>query len=431
MVVPHGAGKPRQIELHISVIFLVLVGWTSITFLGTYLSAQRIDYWRSQISNQVLKMKVKYLMSEIDRSRGFLDEVKQIEVSLREMLHLNNEAKNAGRKTHKKKAKLATGGPSLDEQNDITQILTKITPDLTWRRVVEKVSLFKSEARTRVSSYDRLSDWLIGQRRLYLAKPQGWPCPGRRTSHFGKRLDPFNGTEMFHFGVDIAGPTGTPIRATADGTVRMASWQSGYGKLVVLQHDFGYSSRYAHNYKILVRVGDKIKRGQIISLMGDTGKSSGTHCHYEVWKNNNRKNPYAFMIGGGVRYQRIIPVARRKITFKNRLNGGLMFSFKTTHSKLEAIIGPETEVEGSIRTSQSIRVDGKIKGGVNAESVVIGPNGVVLGDISANHVTVGGRIKGNISAVTLLDLLQTGQILGDIKTNKLIIADGASFEGIF
>lgn len=103
-------------------------------------------------------------------------------------------------------------------------------------------------------------------------------------------------------------------------------------------------------------------------------------------------------------------------------------SEKTT-SKLETVVGPATELEGDIRTNESIRIDGKVKGGVTADCVIIGQNGVILGDISANKVTVGGRVKGNISASSTLELLRQGQILGDIRTHTLVIADGATFEG--
>lgn len=99
------------------------------------------------------------------------------------------------------------------------------------------------------------------------------------------------------------------------------------------------------------------------------------------------------------------------------------------HTKIETVVGAETEIEGSLRTNKSIRVDGKLKGGINAESVIIGEHGIVLGDVTANRVTVAGRVKGNIAAASNLELLAKGQILGDIRTSKLIIADGATFEG--
>lgn len=102
---------------------------------------------------------------------------------------------------------------------------------------------------------------------------------------------------------------------------------------------------------------------------------------------------------------------------------------KKSTSKIETIIGPGTEMEGNLRTAESIRIDGKIKGEVSAESVILGASGVVLGDISANRVVVAGRVKGNVSATASLELLPKGQLLGDIRTNKLVISDGATFEG--
>jgi cytoskeletal protein CcmA (bactofilin family) len=104
-------------------------------------------------------------------------------------------------------------------------------------------------------------------------------------------------------------------------------------------------------------------------------------------------------------------------------------SEKKSTAKIESFIGAGTEIEGNIRTNEVVRVDGRIKGEVTAESVVIGQNGVILGDISANKVTVAGKVKGNISASSTLELLATGHVIGDLRTNKLIIADGACFEG--
>ncbi|MBV9079646.1 MAG: polymer-forming cytoskeletal protein [Elusimicrobia bacterium] len=102
---------------------------------------------------------------------------------------------------------------------------------------------------------------------------------------------------------------------------------------------------------------------------------------------------------------------------------------KEANPKLETIIGPGTEFEGNLQTSESIRVDGKIKGEIKAEYVVVGENGAVLGDITASRVTIAGKVKGNVAAAAMLELLPTGQVIGDIRSNKLIISDGATFEG--
>ncbi len=112
------------------------------------------------------------------------------------------------------------------------------------------------------------------------------------SSRFGSRDDPFTFLKRTHCGIDFVGPTNTKIHATADGTVTLVKEsRRGYGKEVVVSHSFGYSTRYAHLNKILVVDGQKVKRGQVIGLMGNTGRSTGTHLHYEVRLNNRPINP--------------------------------------------------------------------------------------------------------------------------------------------
>jgi cytoskeletal protein CcmA (bactofilin family) len=106
-----------------------------------------------------------------------------------------------------------------------------------------------------------------------------------------------------------------------------------------------------------------------------------------------------------------------------------MFSKPKNTPKIETVIGAETELEGNINTRQSLRVDGKVKGEVNAISAIIGEFGVVTGDVTAGTITVAGKVKGNITARESIELLAKAQILGDIRTSKLIISDGACFEG--
>ncbi|MEL6643424.1 MAG: DUF5930 domain-containing protein [Pseudomonadota bacterium] len=117
----------------------------------------------------------------------------------------------------------------------------------------------------------------------------------RFTSPFGPRRDPFNGSRRMHNGVDFAAGHGTPILATADGTVIRAGWASGYGRLVTIRHDFGFETRYAHLARIRVNVGDKVSRGDRIGDMGNSGRSTGTHLHYEVRIDGDPVNPMKFI----------------------------------------------------------------------------------------------------------------------------------------
>jgi murein DD-endopeptidase MepM/ murein hydrolase activator NlpD len=116
------------------------------------------------------------------------------------------------------------------------------------------------------------------------------------TSGFGVRSDPFRHSAAMHPGIDLSGPMGTPIYATADGTVLRAGWNSGgYGNLVELDHGRGITTRFGHLSAILVRAGERIIRGQLIGRMGSTGRSTGSHLHYEVRIDNRPVNPIPFM----------------------------------------------------------------------------------------------------------------------------------------
>jgi murein DD-endopeptidase MepM/ murein hydrolase activator NlpD len=120
----------------------------------------------------------------------------------------------------------------------------------------------------------------------------------RFTSPFGYRKDPKGAGRRMHSGVDFAGAPGTAIYATADGVVTHAGWQSGYGKLVKIKHAFGIETRYAHNSKIRVKVGQRVSRGDRISDMGATGRVTGTHLHYEVRIGGNAVNPMTYIKAG-------------------------------------------------------------------------------------------------------------------------------------
>jgi murein DD-endopeptidase MepM/ murein hydrolase activator NlpD len=118
------------------------------------------------------------------------------------------------------------------------------------------------------------------------------------TSNFGVRSDPFRGTAAMHAGVDIPGPIGTPIYATADGIIARAERSGGYGNLVEVNHGKGIETRYGHLSRIIVAPNARVKRGQLIGLMGSTGRSTGSHLHYEVRIDGRAVNPVPFLTTG-------------------------------------------------------------------------------------------------------------------------------------
>jgi len=126
--------------------------------------------------------------------------------------------------------------------------------------------------------------------------PEGRPVSdGWLSSYFGYRTDPFTGRPEFHEGVDIAGKMGEPVVAVAAGVVTYAGKRSGYGNLVEISHGNGFVTRYGHNSAILVAVGDTVSKGQAVALMGSTGRSTGPHVHFEVWRGGKAVNPIKYL----------------------------------------------------------------------------------------------------------------------------------------
>ena len=125
--------------------------------------------------------------------------------------------------------------------------------------------------------------------------PTLWPVVGRITSAFGERIDPFNGEGAYHRGVDISSTYGTPIVAPADGVVLFAARDSGYGRMIEIDHGQGVMTRYGHLSGFVVSPGQSVRRGEIIGYVGDSGRSTGPHLHYEVWLHDAPVNPYKYL----------------------------------------------------------------------------------------------------------------------------------------
>ena len=155
----------------------------------------------------------------------------------------------------------------------------------------------KDQIKLTMESVGEIKDYLSLQKDLYLATPKGWPVAGRISSPYGYREHPQTGLQDFHSGMDIASDPGTPVKATADGIVSFSGWSGGSGNLVALEHGLGFSTYYAHNRLVIVKAGQKVKRGDILGYVGSTGNSTGPHLHYEIWKEGRSLNPSTYIEG--------------------------------------------------------------------------------------------------------------------------------------
>jgi len=152
------------------------------------------------------------------------------------------------------------------------------------------------QAKFQRSSFYDIACNLEKQAALQSGTPSIMPTSGWVTSCFGFRRDPFTGRSTFHEGLDIVGIPGQPIIATASGTVVIAGAYQNWGQVVEIDHGKGLHSFYAHNASVKVRVGDKVKRGQTIALLGSTGRSTGYHCHYGIKLNGNWVDPRKYIL---------------------------------------------------------------------------------------------------------------------------------------
>jgi murein DD-endopeptidase MepM/ murein hydrolase activator NlpD len=159
----------------------------------------------------------------------------------------------------------------------------------------QQINALKLAIELRREAQDEIHSLLTEQYSQQSSTPKGWPTKGWLTSYFGVREGPFDGRDRMHEGLDIAANTGTTVRATADGVVVKATTDSTFGKVVMIDHGYGYRTIYAHNSRLRVKTGARVKRGEKIAEVGNTGRSTGPHLHYEVHLNGVAVNPRKFL----------------------------------------------------------------------------------------------------------------------------------------
>jgi murein DD-endopeptidase MepM/ murein hydrolase activator NlpD len=183
-------------------------------------------------------------------------------------------------------AEPAVGGPGSAEATESVSY-----PD--FLSILDELSAGINDREQKLSVLESL---LMSRSLSERVKPSGRPVEdGWLSSTYGKRNDPFTGKQEFHKGVDFAGKKGAEVVVVGDGVVTWAGERSGYGNLIEVSHGDGYVTRYGHNQKHLVNVGDTVRKGQQIALMGSTGRSTGPHVHFEVMRDGKTVNPAKYI----------------------------------------------------------------------------------------------------------------------------------------
>lgn len=274
MIIPNKYGKSKSVAIprwSIAALFLILfsIAAVLIIFFTDY-SAAKNQNIKSMKDIEVLKkqnitqeQELKSYEEIEDKLLLKFEELKKIEDQLKIRLNSNLEISTA-------------------------KAVTLSSNHVNFQEIDETI-------RNLYSLIDRYDKKVAEEKRI----PNVLPCYGRISSYFGTRVNPVSrGRSEVHHGIDITNSYKTPIKASADGIVEYAGWLSGYGYTVIINHRNGYQSLYGHNSKLLVKQNQSVKRGQTISLMGSTGRSTGTHVHFEVRFNGNPINPLTITKGG-------------------------------------------------------------------------------------------------------------------------------------
>ncbi len=191
-------------------------------------------------------------------------------------------------------AKFGTGGPNIDSDISFATKSKKYSQSLL-ASLNKDIVRIKNQAEAQESSFFELDEFFKEQSSLLSHTPSIWPVKGWVTSTFGYRRSPFSGLREMHEGIDVATHMKAPIIAPANGIVTRVGYHRGYGNLVEIDHGYGVVTRFGHNSKNVVKLGQKVKRGNVIALVGSTGRSTGPHMHYEVLLNGVPVNPNSYI----------------------------------------------------------------------------------------------------------------------------------------
>ncbi len=246
--------------------------------------SQTIDRQKSEILNQ--RDQIQSFAGKIEIMKNHLDKLVKFEEKIRLIADINNSSGSSGL--------IGIGTIPQDELD--WDIPLEEKHNTLMREMHRQVDQVKSAAKTQAFDFTGLIQKLEEKRNLLASTPSIRPVEGWVTSRFGYRISPFTGQKEFHTGLDIANRIGTKLVATANGRVSYASRKRHYGNLIILDHGFGRVTKYGHLKKILVKRGQKVKRGDVIGLLGNTGRSTGPHVHYEVRINGAPVNPLQYII---------------------------------------------------------------------------------------------------------------------------------------
>lgn len=308
MIVPHSESQVWSFTVSLTAIqviaSLLITGCLSLLVFANLYTDMRnnmAELSELRVVAKEQRMQLDYLSTETATMQTDLDRLNQLDQQIRELV-----------KGDQALGKLATdiAPPSNAPQTgNVLLALANRTPevsraadlfarngaDSTANTAITDIEQMKTDVVTLSQRLEEAQQVLAARNAMLQAKPSIWPVAGFVTSSFGYRHSPFGWGTSFHDGIDIAAEYGTPVVATGDGVVVTSGWDSILGRMVEIDHGYGYRTTYGHNSRLAVRVGQRVHKGQVIAYVGSTGRSTGPHVHYRVYVNGRLVNPRDYL----------------------------------------------------------------------------------------------------------------------------------------
>lgn len=284
LLIPEGSHKVRRFMVGRKWLYSLAATLGVILLFGSFLlldyfrtNVDRSELKRLRVQNQLQQNELREFANRLEDVRKEMVILAQNDAKMRALAQISQPGGTP------ENLQVGIGGPPEN------------APESDMSNLQQQIDQIRASIDLRRESQEEVRGFLTEQSSLLSSKPSGWPARGWLTSNFGIRKSPFSNERTMHEGIDIAARVGTPVYATAAGIVSQSQVENGYGKLIVIDHGYGYKTFYGHNSKLMVKVGQRVKRGDLIASSGNTGTSTGPHVHYEVRLNGVPLNPRKFI----------------------------------------------------------------------------------------------------------------------------------------
>jgi murein DD-endopeptidase MepM/ murein hydrolase activator NlpD len=306
VVIPDGKARTRRFTVSYRVVSLGKVFLGFALGLGGYGLADYIHmrnlrqtYLQALQDDRALKGEARILMTSLDEVRSSLRKVKEYSAKLAEITNLQTQSltKRTGLSQLTGQSSSVVGSALAQQNTGLSSVPGNVDIDkLVFKPVFARLDAITMNSQRGVFELQQIISRLSQQKTLLSSIPSLSPVDGWVTSGFGARTSPFTGEPAIHKGIDVAAPVGTPIYAPADGVVVFAGQRNGFGNFVMIAHGYGVVTGYGHNAQNLVSPGQVIHRGDQIATVGQSGRSTGPHLHYEVAVNGQVIDPKKFIL---------------------------------------------------------------------------------------------------------------------------------------